>query len=85
MGLFEQGINVVTCGMLGMWGRNPKHVHSRSETHKLRTLRGLVLHHFGTRGKKGNMLIVEMAKSFCQNFSSAFVGLCWDMKENVVY
>jgi hypothetical protein len=76
MGLFEQGINVVTCGMLGMWGRNPKHVHSRSETHKLRTLRGLVLHHFGTRGRKKNMLVVEMAKYL---LSKNFKCICWVM------
>lgn len=59
-----------------MWGRNPKHVHSRSETHKLGTLRGLVLHHFGTRGKKGNKLVVEMAKSLLSKFLKC---ICWVM------
>jgi hypothetical protein len=59
-----------------MWGKSPKYVHLRSETHKLGNLRGLVLHHFGTRGKKGNNLVVGMAKSL---LSKNFKCICWVM------
>ncbi len=42
MCLFEEGINVAICGVLGMWGQNQENLHSRNETHMLGIWEGCV-------------------------------------------
>jgi hypothetical protein len=60
--------------MLGVWGENPRNLHSWIKIHYVGNFGSAMLHHFEDFEKSGNLLMVLMFDIFLSKCLNAYVG-----------
>lgn len=69
--------------MLGVWGENPRNLHSWIKICDVGNFGSVMLHHFEDFGKRGNLLTVLMFDIFLSKLLECICGLMLGFDKNI--